>query len=275
MAISSILTKSFDLYRTSKSESEYLHNCHITFQQPIYDLLASRYLEKLRTWWDRYTLPMVSETNKAIFIYETRKHTNVEFLIYNLSYFAREYSLIIFCSVENHSFITAILKHNKLRCIVNIVREDEGDASVRDEYNKFAKSAEFWNSVPFEYVLMTEIDTYLRKPLPEELTNYDYVCCEWPWNKTLSGGGGLSFRKVSSMKRILTECPTLQEISAHDCWVAAGCEKLQLHCNNTMFVEANHMIKDPIGFHQWWTFLHPSTLMSLLPLYESFVTLDI
>jgi hypothetical protein len=214
---------------------------------------------------------MASETNKGIFIYEPRLHKNLEFVIYNHAYFAKGFGLIIFCSKENYSYITNILKHNKFRCILHIVREDTGDSSARNDYNKFTKSAEFWNSLPFEYVLMTEIDAYLRKPLPQ-LTEYDYVCSEWPWNKKLSGGGGLSFRKVSSMKRIVNEIPNLQEeCFPQDYWAALGCYKLNLRCNNLLFVEANHMIEDPIGFHQWWTFVNPRCTQ----VYENYVTLEL
>jgi hypothetical protein len=276
MSIAAILAKSFGLYNNSKSHTEYLDACHRTFQQPIYDLLSSNYLEKLRAWWKTYTLPLATETNKGIVLYETRKDPNLEFLMYNLAYFAKGYGLIIFCSFANHSYITNILGKNKYRCILHVVREDEGGVSVRETYNEFVKSAEFWHSLPFEYVLMAEIDSYLRKPLPKEIETYDYVCCEWPWNKSMCGGGGVSFRKVATMKRIVQEFPTLcTETFPQDCWASAGSKKLEASYNNSYFVEANHSVLDPIGFHQWWTFINPSNLPQMLPVYEKYVTLEL
>ena len=276
MSIAGILSKSFEIYNSSKNHTEYLDACHRTFQQPIYDLLSAKYLDQLRAWWKTYRMPLVTETNKGIVLYETRKNPNLEFFIYNLSYFAKGYGFVIFCSFANYSYITNILGENKYRCILHVIRDDEGGPSVREEYNAFVKSAEFWHVLPFDYVLMAEIDSYLRKPLPKNIETYDYVCCEWPWNKSMYGGGGLSFRKVATMKRIVQEFPNLcNETFPQDCWASAGSKNLEASYNNSYFVEANHSVLDPIGFHQWWTFINPSTLAQMLPVYEKYVTLEL
>lgn len=276
MSIAGILSKSFEIYNNSNNQTEYFDACHRTFQQPIYDLLSAKYLDQLRKWWIAYRVPLVTETNKGIVLYETRKEPNLEFLIYNLAYFAKGYGFVIFCSFANYSYITNILGKNKYRCVLHVVRDDEGGASVREEYNAFVKSAEFWHALPFEYVLMAEIDSYLRKPLPTNIETYDYVCCEWPWNKSMYGGGGLTFRNVATMKRIVQEFPNLcNETFPQDCWASAGSKHIEASYNNSYFVEANHSVLDPIGFHQWWTFINPSTLAQMLPIYENYVTLEL
>jgi hypothetical protein len=264
-----------DIYSESKTPEEFLHKCHINYEQPVFDLLKHKYMDFFKKWWDTYTLPIISETNKSIVIYETRCHINLEFLIYNLTYFARGWGLIIYCSKDSHRFICDILKHNRFRAILHIVRDDEGGKEVRDEYNNFVKSSIFWNSIPTEYVLMCETDTYLRKHIPDNITDYDYVCCKWGWHKDLAGGGGLSFRRVSSMKRICLEHPYLEKIFAQDSWVAEGCKILNLSYNNTYFVESYHDIPDPIGFHQWWTFINPHTFKTYWKNYSIYLSLDI
>ena len=169
-----------------------------------------------------------------------------------------------------------IIHKNRFRVNLHIVREDEGDKSVRDEYNEFTKSYTFWNSLPCKYVLMCEMDAYLRKKVPDSVTEFDYVCCNWPWHPTLPGGGGISIRNVSSMKKICKEYPHLcNNIFAQDSWAAEGSIALKLSFNNSYLVEADHNIIDPIGFHNWWTFIDPVRLYKMYDLYDKYLTLEL
>jgi hypothetical protein len=277
MSISEIIfSNSNEILNSSSSADEALHKFHTLYEQPIFDSLRERYLQKLKSWWYNYDLPIVSSTDRCIVIYETRCHPNLEFLIYNLTYFARGWGLIIYCSKYNHDFINKILNQNKFRAILHIVRDDEGTKSVRDDYNQFTKSYTFWNSLPCKYILMCEMDAYLRKRVPDDITDYDYVCCNWPWHHNLPGGGGISFRKVSSMKRICIEHPQLaKDYFAQDDWAAEGCVSLGLVYNNIYLVEALHSITDPIGFHNWWTFIDVNQISNMSNIYDKYLTLDL
>ena len=260
---------------TVTTQDELLHKYHTIFETRIYEHLKSKYLEHLKQWWSNYELPLAS-CDKCIVLYETRCHTSLEFLIYNLTYFARGWGLIIYCSKSNYNFINDILKHNKYRAILQIVREDEGGREVREEYNEFTKREVFWNSLPCKYILMCEMDGYLKRVVPSNITDFDYVCCIWPWCLDLAGGGGISFRRVSSMKRICKEIPQLaNEIFPQDGWVAEGCNRLNLSYNNSYLVEAHHGIIDPLGFHNWWTFINPFMLSEMEYIYDSYLTLDL
>lgn len=272
----SIFSDCYELIKQVKTKDELLHKYHTYYETPIFDYLRTNYMSQLKSWWDTYTLPIVSETDKCIVIYETRKHPNLEFLIYNLTYFARGWGLIIYCSKENHNYISEILKHNSFRALLYIVRENEGGREVREEYNTFVKSSQFWDSLSCNYILMCEMDGYLRKRVPDDIVNYDYVCCYWPWNNRVSGGGGISFRKVASMKKIATEFPTLtKDYFGQDDWVAEGSLRLNLRCNNSYLVEADHNNIDPIGFHNWWTFINPRNVVYLSNIYDKYLTLEL
>jgi hypothetical protein len=270
----SIFSDLNNILASSSSKEDLLHTFHIHYEKIVFDSLKTRYLQKLKKYWLDTTLPLISKTDRCIVIYETRCHPNLEFLIYNLTYFAKEWGLIIYCSKANYNFINDILQHNKFRAILYIVREDEGGKEVRNEYNEFVKSSIFWNSLPCSYIMMCEMDAYLRKPVPDDILLYDYVCCKWPWHSKLAGGGGISFRKVSSMKKICNQYPSLAtDIFAQDCWAAEGCIYLNLIYNNTYLVEASHNIDDPIGLHNWWTFIDPVRLSSWMPVYDKYLTI--
>lgn len=260
---------------TATSQDELLHTYHTVYETRIFEYLKSKYLDYFRKWWENYELPLVS-CEKCIVLYETRCHNSLEFLIYNLTYFARGWGLIIYCSKSNYNFIQDILKHNKYKAILHIVREEEGGREVREEYNEFTKREIFWNSLPCKNVLMCEMDGYLKQSLPNNIINFDYVCCLWPWKNDLAGGGGISVRRVSSMKRICKECPFLaNEIFAQDSWAAEGCRRLNLSYNNSYLVEAAHSIINAIGFHNWWTFINPLTISKMQHVYDNYLTLEL
>lgn len=271
-----IFSDCHEIIRSATSGEDLLHKYHIHYQKRIFNYLNDRYLGKLKAWWSTYSLPFVSETDRCIFLYEPRCHENLEFVIYNLTYFARGWGLIIYCSKDNYNYIIDILKHNRFRAIVHIIRENQGGIEVRREYNNFVISSTFWNSLPCKYVLMGEMDTYLRKLLPENITNYDYICAKWPWHPDSPGGSGISIRKVEAMKRICRELPTLcTEISDQDFWAAKGCSDLKMSYNNRYFVESDHYNDDPFGFHNWWTFITLDKLVSLHNVYEKYLTLEL
>lgn len=274
MAVTTIFSDCLEIIQSATSSEDLLHKYHVHYQRKIFKYFNDRYLGELKAWWATYTLPV--ETDRSIVLYETRCHENLEFLIYNLTYFARGWGLVIYCSKENHNYITNILKHNRFRATLHIVRDDEGGREVRDEYNEFVKSTVFWNSLPYKYVLMCEMDAYLRKSITNDIENYDYICAIWPWHPELSGGGGISIRNVKSMQKICEKFPALTaEIPAQDFWVAKGCSNLQMSYNNRYFVEADHYNDDPSGFHNWWTFISPEKLVKLYNIYEKYLTLEL
>jgi hypothetical protein len=59
---------------------------------------------------------------------------------------------------------------------LNIIFNDvvDGPTGVR-EYDELLKQESFWQRVKAEHICVLEMDCYLRKPIPDELLEYDYV----------------------------------------------------------------------------------------------------
>jgi hypothetical protein len=261
---------------TEVRSAEELHTQRCQLDDVVYSILKSRYLPWLRAWWAAHTLPPVEATQNAFVVYEMRAHQNMEFIILSTLFFAGPAtSLIVYCSVENLEHVCSILGHNYVAADIRIIDEvDTGREDGRRRYNETLQSLDFWESLPVEHVILCEMDGYFRRPIPETLWTYDYVCCPWPWDQTVVGGGGVSLRRRSAMIRIARECPHLQQY-AQDGWVAAGVKELGLNAA-AEFTEAA-FFEDPVAVHQWWTFYHPErlTLDEQFRTAPTYLTLDI
>jgi hypothetical protein len=253
-----------------------LHKQRCELDVVVYDILKTAYLPWLRAWWATHKLPPVTDTNHAFVMYEMRPHPNMEFIILSTLYFAGPCtSLIVYCSVVNIEHIQHILGHNYTATDIRLVEEgDTGREEGRRVYNKTLQSADFWESIPVEHIILCEMDGYFRRPITDDMWTYDYVCCPWPWDPKLIGGGGVSLRRRSAMLRIAHECPHLEQY-AQDIWVATGVNELKLHAI-ACFSEAA-FFKDPIAVHQWWTFFDPErlTLPEILLIGRSYLTLEL
>ncbi len=256
--------------------AEELHTQRCELDTVVFDILHARYLPWLRAWWLTYKLPPVEHTNHTYVCYEMRPHKNMEFIILSTLFFAGPAtSLIVYCSVENLAHIQRILAHNYVAAEIRIFDEtDTGREEGRRRYNETLQSLEFWESLPVEHVILCEMDGYFRSPITQDLWDYDYVCCPWPWDHTVVGGGGVSLRRRSAMIRIARECPHLVQY-AQDIWVATGVKELALNALPA-FTEGA-FFENPVAVHQWWTFYHPErlTLEEQLLTVPTYLLLDI
>jgi hypothetical protein len=186
----------------------------------------------------------------------------LEFCLKNAAYFARGYSIHIFCSESNIDFIKHICGSQKNNIHFHIQFKGIGTREEgKYEYNTLLKQKNFWESFTEEHVLIFETDCYLIKPIPESIYNYDYVASKWAWNLDKPGGGGLSYRKRSAMLKI---CDAFNDNSyegyPQDIFVSDGVEKINLKTistNNSQnyFHESIPINDTTIGLHQWWTFI--------------------
>lgn len=71
-----------------------------------------------------------------------------------------------------------------------------------DDYNKLLTSKEFWEAIPFDKVLITQMDAEIIRPGIEEFIGYDYVGAPWKFQKH-GGNGGFSLRSKSRMLEII------------------------------------------------------------------------
>jgi hypothetical protein len=259
MNLLQIITDALDPCKTETSLEKVQEHCKRVLEKPIFDELRRNYLPFLKSWFSTYILPDYVHTNKVLFLYETRCHENLEFLLYSSIYFAQGWGLHIVCSETNKEFILEILKHNANAAYIQVLDETGvGYVENRNSYNAFMKTPAFWNSFPESkhWILTIEVDSYLRKPIPIEALNYSYCGACWAW-KDGPGGGGITLRSIQAMKDICARFPTLaDEIWPQDCWAAEGIRQLGYSYNSTFFMESCLQV-DAIGVHQWWTFCLP------------------
>jgi hypothetical protein len=248
------------------SEADYLHKKRIILDTFIFDSLKKLYSEFLKNYWDKNSIPY--DSDKAIVIVERRCHPNLEFILHNVSYFAPGYTIHIFCSKANLSFIELVCGSQINNIHIHPIFENIGTPEQgKTEYNNLLKTKTFWKSFKEEHILIIETDCYLLKHIPESIYKYDYVSSQWPWLKSEPGGGGLSYRKCSIMKKICElSDKSLKEDTMQDTFASNGVKILGLSFSHDFFTEAL-ILTSSIGTHQWWTFYNVNMIKNIIRYY--------
>jgi len=78
------------------------------------------------------------------------------------------------------------------------------DVPIKDAhaYNKLLTSAQFWDRLPFDKVLIFQEDSGLLKNGIKKFLKFDYIGAAWGWNQEYPGNGGLSLRTTKVMRDI-------------------------------------------------------------------------
>ncbi len=74
------------------------------------------------------------------------------------------------------------------------------------DYNKLLTSKEFWDKIPFDKVLVTQMDAEMLRSGIEEFLEYDYVGAPWKFQEH-GGNGGFSLRSKNVMLDIIEKYP--------------------------------------------------------------------
>jgi len=276
--------KSLQLSRSIfKTEADYNHQSRLQVDPFIYTALRELYGKQLQEFWNT-TTTIPERSDKAIVIVERRCHPNLQFCLQNAAYFARGYSIHIFCSLANHSFIKSICGSKLSNIYIYPIFETIGTPEEgKIEYNTLLKSIKFWNVFQEEHILTIETDSYFLKPIPESVYGYDYVACKWPWLPNEPGGGGLSYRKCSLMRRICElEDASVKDDPMQDSFASNGARILfakspTLAESMNYFTECALLPVNSIGTHQWWTFissLDDTTLQKTIRYYLTLIGLN-
>jgi hypothetical protein len=241
-----------------KEEAIELHNKRIQFEPIIFNWLQQTTLPTLQEYWKEHSPPFTA--SKTICIIERREHPNFEYILKNVCYYCRDWSLTIICSNENYNFVKGLLE-GKSATVLPLFEGIGTPEQGKFEYNELLQSERFWAGIDAEFILTVEMDCYLLRPLPQEMFTYDYVASPWHWKKD-SQGGGLSLRRREAMLQI---CKSDQPKypNGQDCWACDGCKLLQLKMPPfdtavRWFMESCYY-QVPVGVHQWWTFWNPKS----------------
>ena len=267
----------FDEYSQSPGDlsPEQRHKKRMNLEVLIFDILKKRYGGIFHDFWKRYNVP--TDSNKSVVIVERRIHPNLAFLLYNAAYFCRGWNITIICSDINYEYCRTICENNlKNITIYPYFKGNPSPDIAKKEYNDLMCDVDFYHSFQTEFLLFMETDSYLRRPIPEEVLHYDYVAAPYVWDRTMAGGG-LSFRKRSSMIKI---CDTLkQKLSDQDIYISKGIQHLRLSMPNyeksIYLITESVFAKESFGVHQWWTFFFPKDIPKAEEIFHEMMTLHV
>jgi hypothetical protein len=238
-----------------------IHKLRVELEAPIFKELQEQYGAALTAFWESAEFPAESK-NTVLFI-EFNIHPNTEFVLKNFMYFTRphNFSLTIVCSGENEPQIRQILgKHQETTHFIVPCKENGSREAARERYSKLLESPEFWEQVRAEWILTAQTDAYLRKPLPEILWTVEWAAAPWAWKPILVGGSGLTFRKRETVLELskLKSSKFVHEDVFYSQRVFSMKKKiLPLEEAKHIFSES-FFVDDPVGVHQWWTYLYQS-----------------
>lgn len=265
----------FDEYSQSPQEltAELRHKKRMALDPLIYDLLKHNYGAKLDAFWKTHSVP--TKTDSYLILIERRIHPNLAFVLMNAAYFARTWGIVLICSDLNYEYCKDLCKGKDIE-IRPLFQGNPDPAQGKSEYNSLLKSAEFYRSLPGEVLLLIEMDTYLRKPVPEEWKQYDLVAAPYEWDEE-SVGGGLSCRKRQAMIRI---CSEISDTSPdQDVYLCSGARALGYRIPpfelGVQWISESCLYEDPVGVHQWWTFFFPKQTDDAEEIFHALLSLEI
>lgn len=247
----------FDEYTDHVMTPEERNQKRLSLEPLIFDILKSKYGKQLATYWKSATLTRIENTNKAVVIVEPRIHPNLQFLIHNVAYYARDWAIIIVCSEKNKKYIEAVIDQHKNDITLLPLFDPSGNREqARQDYNALLKSEKFYEAIPCENMMIIQTDAYLRRHVPDTITKWDFVGSPFSWDRDHQGGG-LTFRKKSVFLDICRKSNRI--IQSEDCFASASIqdfgykmpkweEALRYFCESVLFAQT-------VGVHQWWTFL--------------------
>ena len=244
----------FDEYIENNDNKEFLHKKRLALEPLIYDILKRKYNKLFEEFWQNNKID--KKTNKSVVLIERRIHPNLNFVLKNMFYYTRDWSITVICSDTNYNYIKSISGNNKDN--INIIPLMSGNPTREQaikEYNNLLKSSEFYNLLPYEHLLIVQTDTYLRKKIDESIFDYDYVAAPYNWDFS-SAGGGMSYRKKSAMIDICNNFK--KDLEMEDGFINEGIKELGYKMPNYLdgmkYVSESCFYVDPMGVHQWWTF---------------------
>lgn len=247
----------FDEFLEENLTKEERHQKRVRLEPLLFDILKQKYGKQLRENWLKNPPPKVSE--KCILIIERRIHENLEFVFHNAVQFGQGWSICFVCSDINYEYCKAITQGHPNIHFMPIFQGSPSYSEARDAYNKLLMSNEFYEVLPWNTICILQTDSYLRKQIPEDVLNYDYIASPALWDEN-EMVGGLSFRSRTGMLKITNEFK--EDIPSEDLYISRGCTALGLR--RPSFEEAmtycaeSCLYEDPVGVHQWWTFFFVS-----------------
>ena len=181
----------YDIY------TSYMHNCKNEFR-----LLCLNYLNYIRS----INLPkFCAKSDYESVLIECRSFPHTEFLIRNnILKLGEKWCHTVVCGNLNYDYMVRIC--SMISNNIQVIKTNY-DNLTPSEYSEFLSSAEFWNLLHGEKILIYQEDSIIFKNNINDFLGWDYIGAPWPDdnndNDACVGNGGLSLRTKSVMMEII------------------------------------------------------------------------
>lgn len=226
----------------------------------IHTYLTINYGTQLDEFWETHSFPKISK--RAFVIIERRCHPYWWFLLRNLAWAGPDFSLYIFCSTENYTYIQSLLGNKKDQVhIVPIFQEPASPEEGKRIYQRVYKDPNIYKLIDAEYMVTVELDVYFIRQLKDELFHGTYYGAPWAWDPTSPGGGGLTIRNVKEMIELSEKANDAMSDVPQDCWLVSNLHHIEhvippFEFRSHIFIENSPSSDAPYGIHQFWTFIN-------------------
>lgn len=233
----------------------------LTLDPLVYQILETRYGEKLEAFWKTYMPPKTSKY--AFAIVERRQHPNFKWILRNLAWAGPDMAVYIFCSDLNEAWLREMLGDKADAINLRVVFQGNPSRERgKKEVDNLMSDWRTYASIPAKYILTLEVDCFLRRKIPTSLFTGVYYGCSYGWDQSHPGGGGLTVRHIDAMIDLCkAERPDLDKdlAGSQDCWLGSKTMERELEYpplqRRMEVLMENMFVNNPVGVHQFWTFL--------------------
>jgi hypothetical protein len=247
------------------------------FEPYVYQYLTGQYGSKLDAFWKTHTFP--KQSKYAVVMVERRCHPNWWFVLRNIAWAAPHCSLYIFCSDMNIDVLRSYLGEKAET--VHLISWFKGVATKEEGFLQMEStmtSPDFYEKIDAEYMIGTQLDAYFLQKIPENVFTGDFYGSPWVWEPQSPGGGGITVRNIAAMITICQkEMKEGNKCSGpEDCWIGTNILKHgyvvpPLEFRIQKFLENGPSPLQPIGVHQFWTFVSNFGLNTNREFFEKYV----
>ena len=178
---------------------------------------------------------------------------------------------IVYVGNNNSDIVTNFIEIYNLADIV-FVRSLGCDNLTIENYNLLLTSRSFWESMPYENVLVFQSDTVILQGNLKAFLDYDYVGA--PWNKNfkwlrspdrhVTGNGGLSLRRKSGMLKAISAFPyTGHNEDGYFCLKCKSVLNIAPPEIAMKFSVETVPYEFPVGIHKCWRYMSREYMVKL------------
>jgi hypothetical protein len=230
----------------------------------LYELLLEKIPEPLaenRIW-------NVEEGKMSVCLIEFREHPYMRSVIHNMCnvYGGTNATMYIIHGIDNETYIKRVIGDMKN---VKLIKLDIHNVNI-SKYNELMTSYDLYVHIKTEFVLMFQMDTLIRKRIPDKFFQYKYVGAPWAMyakdierapnvvlGKKLVGNGGFSLRNVDRMKEICKNVSYTSNRMNEDVYFTNNMSHEEIPSVDIAKEFSVEMIyyDDPVGMHRVWVYM--------------------